>query len=168
MKIRKVRVNGDVATCLPDNATDFTHEVNLTNAEYDKAVNSSYFKVVDGDPVVKTQADRDADQLVIDQADWKRERESILNSAVVLFNGNYIDMSDDSQSKIVRMRDSLSRRNKTVRWKVQDSSTGAKIRVELSRSDINEITDAVLDASQIVHEAADTGMPVSPWPLVIT
>jgi len=61
MKIRKVRVTGSRARCLPDDATDFTHEVNLTNAKYPKAVHDNYFKVVDGEPVEKTQDDLDAE-----------------------------------------------------------------------------------------------------------
>lgn len=54
MKIRKVRVVGDKAICLPDDATNYTHEVNLTNAKYDLAVNSTYFIVENGEPRERT------------------------------------------------------------------------------------------------------------------
>jgi hypothetical protein len=166
MKIRKVRVNGDVATCLPDNATDFTHEVNLTNAEYDKAVNSSYFKVVDGDPVVKTQADRDADQLVIDKINWGNERDRLQNSAVIKYDNHFFDMSQESYRKMVDVRESLKRRNKTISWRCKDLN-GDHARYTLSRSDIENISDAFSDAMEQIDLEADTGFPVDPWPLEI-
>ena len=60
MKLRKVRVTGTTARCLPDNATDFTHEINLTNVKYDEATNDNYFIVEDGEPREKTQEEKDA------------------------------------------------------------------------------------------------------------
>lgn len=168
MKIRKVRVTGSKARCLPDDATDFTHEVNLTNAKYPKAVHDNYFKVVDGEPVEKTQDDLDADQLVTDKANWETERDNILNSAYVTYKGFYVDMSPESKIKFTEIRDTLSRRNKKANWKAKKVSTGKYQRVQIGRADIDAISDAVFDASQIIHEAADTGMPVNPWPLNIS
>jgi len=68
MKLRKVRVTGDTARCLPDNATNFTHEVNLSNAKYLLAVNDQYFIVEDGEPREKTQNEKDADKLAAEVA----------------------------------------------------------------------------------------------------
>lgn len=68
MKLRKVRVTGSIARCLPDNATNFTHEVNLTNAKYLEAVNDQYFIVEDGEPREKTQDEKDAEQLAAEAA----------------------------------------------------------------------------------------------------
>jgi hypothetical protein len=77
-------------------------------------------------------------------------------------------MSEYSQVQLAKVRESLGRRNKKVQWKVKSIETGEYIRVDLSKSDINNISDAVIDASQIIHLAADTEMPVNPWPIEVT
>jgi hypothetical protein len=106
--------------------------------------------------------------LTSNELNWIAERDRILNSAVVIYQGNYIDMSEYSQVQLAKVRESLGRRNKKVQWKVKSIETGEYIRVDLSKSDINNISDAVIDASQIIHLAADTEMPVNPWPIEVT
>ena len=103
-----------------------------------------------------------------DEVNWMRSRDEILSSAVVTYGGNYIDMSPESQLQLAKVRESLGRRSKKVKWKVKSIADGSVLRVELSKTDINKISDAVIDASQIVHLAADTGFPVNPWPLAVT
>lgn len=73
MKLRKVRVTGNTARCLPDDATDFTHEIELTDAEYLKANNDNYFLVEDGTPRQKTDIEKYSEQvLFLEQAELSR------------------------------------------------------------------------------------------------
>jgi hypothetical protein len=108
------------------------------------------------------------DGLTSNELNWIAERDRILNSAVVIYQGNYIDMSEYSQVQLAKVRESLGRRTKKAKWKVKSVETGEYLRIDLSKSDINKISDAVIDASQIVHLDADTKMPVNPWPIEVT
>jgi len=65
MKIRQILVIGNTARCLPDDAIVFSHEIELTDAEYLEAVHDNYFIVEDGEPREKTQDEKDAYQVVL-------------------------------------------------------------------------------------------------------
>ena len=103
-----------------------------------------------------------------DEVNWMASRDEILDSAYVAYKGFYVDMSPSSQAQFTKVRDTLSRRNKKANWKALKISTGKYMRVQIGRDDIDAISDAVFDASQIIHEAADTGFPVNPWPLEVS
>ena len=47
-------------TPLPDKAKNYTHEINLTQNQYDNYVNRSFFKMVNGNPEPKTVAELNA------------------------------------------------------------------------------------------------------------
>ena len=64
MKIRHIKVSGDVATPLPDSKSDkATHSISLSNAKYDLYTSSKYFKVVEGFPMEKTEEELDAQEI---------------------------------------------------------------------------------------------------------
>ncbi len=167
MKIRKIRVEGDVAICLSDDATNYTHEVNLANSKYDLAVNDSYFKVVDGAPVQKTQEDLDAEQLVADKLSWANERDRLQSVAVVKFDGHYFDMSPEHRADLRDVMEDAKRRNKKRSWRCKDASTLSHARYELSRGNMEDITSALIDALEVIDLAAESGMPVDPWPIEV-
>lgn len=76
MKIRHVRVSGDIARCLPDSMADqATHSINLANTKYPEAVHDNYFIVEDGVPREKTQEEKDAyEALLLEQAETARKK----------------------------------------------------------------------------------------------
>jgi len=93
-------------------------------------------------------------------------RDEIINSAVIEYQGNYIDMSPSAVGFMSYSYGSFER-GKGVNWKVQDKNTSDKKRINLKKQDIDKITDALFDAIQIIHETADIESPVSPWPLLV-
>lgn len=64
--IRFVKVTGNIATPLPDRLADqATHEIQCTEEQYNKAVNSDYFVVENGEPrhpTTQEESDRAAAQ----------------------------------------------------------------------------------------------------------
>lgn len=60
MKTRYIQVIGDKAKPLPDRLQDqSTHSLELSDEDYDRCVNPTHFKVVDGEPEVLTVAEHD-------------------------------------------------------------------------------------------------------------
>ena len=58
MKTRYIKVSGDTATPLPDKLVDIsTHSLDLTDEQYASHVGPQYFKVVEGAPVAKSDAE---------------------------------------------------------------------------------------------------------------
>ncbi len=108
------------------------------------------------------------DGLSQDEVKWANERDRLQSIAVVKYNGHYFDMSPESSSKMVSSRESVKRRNKTLSWRCKDATTGENTRYNLGRTDMEAISDAVIDAVEVIDLAAETGFPVNPWPLEVS
>lgn len=123
--------------------------------------------VLDGDGVRQpTQDELDIEREDRDKIQRQEQRDKIIESAVIEYQGNYIDMSPSSVGFMSHSYGSFER-GKGVNWKVQDKNTSDKKRINLKKQDIDKITDALFDAIQIIHETADIESPVSPWPLLV-
>lgn len=84
MKNRYMKVNGDVATPLPERQSKIsTHILNLSDANYKKATSSKWFKVVDGKPAIKS-----SDEMAKQDISNKKE-----NARKVLKDQLELDMS---------------------------------------------------------------------------
>lgn len=78
MPKRYIRVSGSIATPLPDRLQHTaTHSLELTDEQYASHVGPHYFKVVDGEPVAKTQADLNADALAQAEEDKLKNIDSL-------------------------------------------------------------------------------------------
>jgi hypothetical protein len=105
------------------------------------------------------------------ELDAKKEREQkrdeIINqSPVILYQGNYYDMSEYSRTLLSQGRGFLVRGN-SYNWKVQDAETGEKKRVSLGITEYEKFEDAIAAAIDVVHVQADTEIPTNPWPLEV-
>ena len=105
------------------------------------------------------------------ELDAKKEREQkrdeIINqSPVILYQGNYYDMSEYSRTLLSQGRGYLVRGN-SYNWKVQDAETGEKKRVSLGITEYEKFEDAIAAAIDVVHVQADTEIPKNPWPLEV-
>lgn len=95
MKTRYIKVQGDTATPLPDRLqAESTHSLELTNENYDAFVSPFYFKVVNGAPVAKTQAEIDADKLSLEKENAIKEAEQLYNQLKEHRTINGYDLSD--------------------------------------------------------------------------
>ena len=152
---------------MPDKKSDqATHQLTITNEQAKLAINKEYFVVENGEPRVPTQEELDARQLARDKKTRENYRDELMCSAVIEYNGYYIDMSHESEAFMAHSYGAFER-GRGANWKMQDKITGDKVRVNLKKQDIDKITDAVFDAKQIIHESADTQMPINPWPLLV-
>ena len=62
MPTRYLKVSGDNATPLPyKKRVDSTHSLDLSDSDYERCVSPAHFNVVAGEPVVKSQAEYDAE-----------------------------------------------------------------------------------------------------------
>lgn len=155
MKTRYLKVQGDVATPLPDRLQDkATHSLELTNAKYDAYVSPFYFKVIDGLPVAKTQAEIDADQL-------EKDKQNAINEANALYKQlkqnrviNGYDLTDSFEFDFQR------KQNGNVRLKKASGKTEVKTKQETDAleaslfSYLNNVADA-LDADMDAIELGD-------------
>lgn len=101
-----------------------------------------------------------------DEKNWQNERDRLQRAGVIKYDNHFFDMSQESYRKMVDVRESLKRRNKTISWRCKDLN-GEHARYALSRTDIEVISDAFSDAMEQIDIEADTGFPVDPWPLEI-
>ena len=108
------------------------------------------------------------DGLSNNEIDWQNKRDDLLSNVIIKYNGDFYSMPIEAQMIMASIQDSMSRRNMEVNWKCEDGITGDKKRVLLSKHEIQMISDAIIDACQIIHNDADTQMPVDPWPLELT
>lgn len=99
---------------------------------------------------------------------WQRQRDLLINSAVIIYSGKLIDMSPSSRVNFAQVKDSIGRRDKAVLWKVKDQATGAMERLSIKLADIEKFEDTVVDAIENLHIQADAGDPVNPWPLEVS
>lgn len=147
--------------------TEFNGSVAHEFEDDAEGVKSKSYWVLDGDEVRQpNQEELDARQEALSYQEREVLRDELIDSAVVEYEGNYIDMSPSSVGFMSHSYGSFER-GKGANWKMQDKITGEKKRVNIKKSDIDKITDALFDAIQVIHEAADTELPVNPWPLLV-
>tara|TARA_R110002020_G_scaffold175493_1_gene367401 strand:+ start:18603 stop:19076 length:474 start_codon:yes stop_codon:yes gene_type:complete len=106
-------------------------------------------------------------QPVLDSLKHELRRDKLEAQAVILYNGNLILMDDRSRKGLNQAKDSLSRRSKSIKWKVFDTNTGEKKRIDLNSELISKFEDSVVDEIESLHIQADTQSPVNPWPVEV-
>jgi len=127
MKIRHIQVTGDIAKPLPDHKADrATHQLNLTNAQYDTYVNHTYFKVVNGAPVAKTQEEVDA-QIAESQKRnakqaLKEEKDEKLNTSTVTYDGAEFQTRPSDSINFTTMLTLLQNDTDEILWTLADDS----------------------------------------------
>lgn len=125
MKTRYLKVQGDVATPLPDRLqAESTHSLELTNAKYDAYTSPFYFKVVNGEPVEKTQAEIDADQLAKDKIQAQKDAWQTYRSIVtdVICEANGEKYVFDSLSLTLYLAQYTHTNGTGFKWKPKDKS----------------------------------------------
>jgi hypothetical protein len=127
MKIRHIQVIGEIAQPLPDHkASQATHQLNLTNDKYDTYVNSTYFKVVEGAPVVKTQEEIDAQIAESDYRNAKQElreeRDEKLNISTVTYDGAEFQTRPSDLINFTTMLTLLQNDTDSIVWTLADDS----------------------------------------------
>lgn len=96
MKTRYFIVSGDTAKPIPDRMQDeSTHSLDLDDDTYAKACGPHWFKVVNGEPVVKTEGEF-TDTVLKPSAKQNAIQlyENLKSRLVVDFEGDQIDLSD--------------------------------------------------------------------------
>jgi predicted RNA-binding protein Jag len=163
MKIRHIQVIGDIAKPLPDHkASQATHQLNLTNEKYDTYVNDTYFKVVEGAPVAKTQEEIDAQIAESQKRNAIKEAENLYKELkcdrIINHNGIEYDLKDSFEFDFQR------KKGGDVRVKVKDGKTKV-----MTKQDTDDLETALFtylndlatdfDADMDLIEAGDYTLP---------
>ena len=155
MKIRHIQVIGDIAKPLPDRlAEKATHQLNLTNEKYDTYVNPTYFKVIDGEPVAKTQEELDAQEAENAKNNARNQAEALYKELKAIRVINGFDLSDTFEFDYQR------KKGGEIRLKLKDGKTIIKTKQETEDSEtalfsyLNSVADA-LDNDLDAIEAGD-------------
>jgi len=127
MEIRHIQVIGDIAKPLPDHkASQATHQLNLTNDKYDTYVNSTYFKVIEGAPLAKTQEEIDAQIAESDYRNAKQElreeRDEKLNISTVTYDGAEFQTRPSDLINFTTMLTLLQNDTDSIVWTLADDS----------------------------------------------
>ena len=127
MKIRYIQVIGDIAKPLVDHkANQATHQLNLTNDKYDTYVNSTYFKVIEGAPLAKTQEEIDAQIAESDYRNAKQElreeRDEKLNISTVTYDGAEFQTRPSDLINFTTMLTLLQNDTDSIVWTLADDS----------------------------------------------
>jgi len=127
MKIRHIQVIGDIAKPLPDRLADrATHQLNLTNEKYDKYVNPTYFKVVDGAPVAKTQEELDIQLAEAQKRNAKKalreERDEKLITSTVTYDGSEFQTRPSDLINFTTMLTLLQNDSDAIVWTLADDT----------------------------------------------
>ena len=159
METRYIKVVGDIAKPLPDHKQDqSTHSIELTDEQYAAYVNPNYFKVVDGEPVAKTQAE-------VDSFFMELQRENAINQAGALYRQLKANRTITVDSVEYDLNDTFEfdyqrRGNGNIRVKLKNGKTTQKTKQETDAIEaalftrLNTIADA-FDADVDNIEAGD-------------
>ena len=102
--IRKIKVSGNIAIPLPDRL-EGTHQLDLTEDQYNRFTGSRFFVVENGEPrpiTAQEEADMDAEEAKATAlSDLKSQRDADLMSVVVTINGNDIWANPTEEQNIL-------------------------------------------------------------------
>lgn len=81
MKTRHLKVTGEIVKPLPDSKSDqATHSIILTDEDYSRCVNSTYFKLVNGEPATKPIEEWEAESIAKKNVAYDKSLKSICES----------------------------------------------------------------------------------------
>lgn len=152
MKIRHIQVIGDIAKPLPDRlANRATHQLNLTNEKYDKYVNPTYFKVIDGAPVVKTQEELDIQLAEAQKRNAKKalreERDEKLNTSTVTYDGSEFQTRPSDLINFTTMLTLLQNDSDSIVWTLADDTEK-----EITKADLQAVYLLGLQAGAMIDK----------------
>lgn len=119
--IRKIKVNGDIATPLPDRL-EGTHQLDLTEDQYNRFTGSRFFVVENGEPrAITAQEEADmhaAEQLNASKSALKADRDAAMDAVTVTHN------SKNWTFKAIDMQRFMGKINldRDFGWKADDDS----------------------------------------------
>lgn len=122
MKIRYLQITGDNIKPLPDRMQDrATHQVNLTNAQYAQSGSGNDWKLIEGEPVLLTQEERDVKIAESQKRNAIKTAENLYKELkcdrIINHNGIEYDLKDSFEFDFQR------KKGGDVRVKVKDGKT---------------------------------------------
>ncbi len=144
MKTRYIKVTGDTAKPLPDRLQDeSTHSLVLTDEQYASCVNPTYFKVVDGEPVVKSQEELDEMAAVVqkenDRKAAKAVRDEKLSELAVDVSGVSIQVRPSDELNLRLTLQDLAP-EETVEWILSDNTVAIVSKEDLEAAYVLGLT----------------------------
>ena len=127
MKIRYLQITGDNIEPLPDHMQDkATHQVNLTNAQYTHSGSGNDWKLVEGEPVLLTQEERDVKKAESIKRNAKQElreeRNEKLNTSTVTYDGSDFQTRPSDLINFTTMLTLLQNDTDEIIWTLADDS----------------------------------------------
>lgn len=127
MKIRYLKITGDNIKPLPDRMQDkATHQVNLTNAQYAQSGSGNDWKLVEGEPVLLTQEERDVKKAESIKQNAKQalrgERDEKLNTSTVTYDGSDFQTRPSDLINFTTMLTLLQNDADSIVWTLADDS----------------------------------------------
>ena len=153
MKTRYIKVSGDTATPLPDKLVDIsTHSLDLTDEQYASHVGTQYFKVVDGAPVAKSDAEVQemidaavkANKLAESKAQLKEELEA---NVVEVRPGVFVRARTSDYVNIKLAYDSLADGEVYPDWHQGDQV------FDLTKEELGKVLDLGPKQAVLLHQA---------------
>ena len=127
MKIRYLKITGDNIKPLPDRMQDkATHQVNLTNAQYAQSGSGNDWKLVEGEPVLLTQEERDVKKAESIKQNAKQalrgERGEKLRNSTVTYDGSDFQTRPSDLINFTTMLTLLQNDTDEIIWTLADDS----------------------------------------------
>ncbi len=151
MKIRYVKVENGRVRSLPERLKDdATHELNLSNANFDLTGCGDYFVLEDGVPRIPTSEELEARSVasyrVRNLQELKEQRNEELASNTVSFNGIDIQADKESLFELRELRDDLANGSDTA--EIYSDYTI----IELSKQDLTSIVTTGKSQLRQIHQ----------------